>query len=303
MPTDQGVPAAGSMQTRESLRGDLQQLGLAANDSAIVHASLSSLGWVCGGAVALIQALMDTVTEGGTLVMAAHSGELSDPALWHNPPVPQEWWPAIRQHMPLFNPRITPTRGVGRVAELFRTWPGALRSGHPALSFSAWGRHARRITREQPLEFSLGERSPLGHLYELDAKVLLLGVDHGANTSLHLAEHRARGAREMKQGAPVLEGGQRVWRSYREIELHEELFPKLGSDYEAENGIEPGRVGLAEARLFSLRSCVDFAVPWIEEHRRTAGGIALPHPDRPRMCRCACLGMTPPNSAVASSQI
>jgi aminoglycoside 3-N-acetyltransferase len=30
-----------------------------------VHSSLSTLGWVCGGPVALVQALMDVVTETG----------------------------------------------------------------------------------------------------------------------------------------------------------------------------------------------------------------------------------------------
>lgn len=42
--------------TRTSLAADLRQLGLAAGDVAIVHASLSSLGWVAGGPVAVVQA-------------------------------------------------------------------------------------------------------------------------------------------------------------------------------------------------------------------------------------------------------
>ena len=44
-----------------------------------------------GGAVAAILALMDAITEDGTLVMPAHSGDLSDPENWCNPPVPEDW--------------------------------------------------------------------------------------------------------------------------------------------------------------------------------------------------------------------
>ena len=52
----------------------------------IAHSSLSSLGWVCVGSVAVVQALMDAVTESGTLVMPTHSAEYSDPGMWEHPP-------------------------------------------------------------------------------------------------------------------------------------------------------------------------------------------------------------------------
>src|ERR671910_927374 len=123
--------------TRLSLAADLRQLGLEPGALVIVHSSLSSLGWVCGGSEAVVLALMDVLTESGTLVV--------------------------------------PTLGMGRIPETFRSWPEALRSSHPAFSFAAWGRHASLVTGDHSLDYSLGEDSPLARIYELDGQVLLLG--------------------------------------------------------------------------------------------------------------------------------
>ena len=92
--------------TRSSLATDLRQLGLTPGSIVLVHASLSSLGWVCGGSVTVIQALMDVLTTEGTLIMPTQSMNYSDPAEWEDPPVPREWWSIIRKTMPAFDARI-----------------------------------------------------------------------------------------------------------------------------------------------------------------------------------------------------
>ena len=252
--------------TRKSLATDLRQLGLAPGMTVIVHTSLSSLGWVCGGPVTVVQALMDVLTAAGTLVMPTQSGDYSDPADWQDPPVPSEWWPIIRETMPAFDAQVTPTRGMGRTAEVFRTWPDVLRSSHPTVSFAAWGQHAEAIVKEHSLSNSLGEGSPLASLYNLNGWVLLLGVGYDSSTCFHLAEYRTVGAKRVPRGAPILEAGQRVWKHYSDIEFDPECFVKLGEAFEQAGYVKVSKVA-ANTRLFPVKCAVDFAVNWLKKRQ------------------------------------
>ena len=256
--------------TVTSLKRDFEALGVKRGAIIIMHSSLSKIGWTVGGPVAVIRALMQTLTPEGTLVMPTFSSGNSEPSKWENPPVPESWWDTIRIEMPSFEPEITPTRGMGIIVDTFRNWPNVLRSNHPVSSFAAWGKHANKIINNHDLEADLGEGSPIARLYDIDGLILLLGVTHLNNSSIHLAEYRCEfpGKKYNKTGSAMLVNNQRKWVEWTELELDPDDFEQLGADYESSINYKPGKVGEAEARLISLRAIVDYGVEWLKKNRK-----------------------------------
>lgn len=270
MPERDVVAATRTPGTTASLVRDLRALGVTPGVTILVHSSLSNLGWVAGGAHAVVLALGDAVGAEGTVVVPTHSTGLTDPSEWEKPPVPESWWEVIRAETPAFDPRVTPTRGMGAIADTFRTQEGVLRSDHPHASFAARGSRAAYVTRNHRLEDALGEGSPLARLYELDAFVLLLGVRHDRNTSLHLCEYRAAfpSKKTMRQGAPMMVDGERKWVEYEDLDWDDSDLLALGDDFERETDeVAVGPAGAGEARLMRQRTLVDYGVAWMERNR------------------------------------
>lgn len=259
--------------TRDALAADLRRLGVPAGGTVLVHSSLSSLGWVCGGATAMVQALLDALGPDGTLVAPAHTADNRDPSRWHHDPVPARWWPVIRANLPGFDPALTPSTGVGAVAERVRTWPGAVRSAHPQTSFAALGPAGPDLVRGHELESQLGEASPLARLERDGAAVLLLGVGFDRCTAFHLAEYRLPAPRPRRNSCAVMTPAGRRWITYTGIVLDDSDFAELGRAFEARHlaagtgVVVRGTVGGAQCRLFPLAEAVAFASTWLPARR------------------------------------
>ena len=265
------IAAADRPATRSTIAADLAALGVEPGMTLMVHSSLSRLGFVAGGAHAVVLALLDAVGPDGTVMMPTLSGHLSDPAAWMNPPVPESWWEAIRAETPPYDPDLTPTRDMGAIVECFRHLPGVRRSAHPTASMAAIGPRAAELLEPHDLAYPLGEASPLARLYDLDGHVLLLGVTHANNTSLHLAEYRSpppSGPPWVRRGAPVMRGGEATWVTYDDLEDDDGDFHELGEAF-ATTGLERrGAIGAGVGRCMRSRDIVDFGVEWLRQHRR-----------------------------------
>jgi aminoglycoside 3-N-acetyltransferase len=245
--------------TLSSLHRDLLDLGLRAGMTVMVHSSLGRVGWTVGGSVAVIRALLEVLGTAGTLVMPAESPHVSDPSTWNDPRVMPEWYETIRENLPVFDPLTTPTT-MGAIAEAFRTFPGTQRSNHPLVSVCAYGPHAEEITEHHALEFCEGEGTPFQKLYDLDAHTLLLGVGFNRCSSLHYAESLVPHRRTTVSRFPIVQNGERVWVEKPDMAFDNGVhFPVVGQHFTEARTVNAGRVGNADALLFSTRELVDFA--------------------------------------------
>jgi aminoglycoside 3-N-acetyltransferase len=212
--------------------------------------------------------LLDAVGPGGTLVAPAYTPENRDPSRWTDPVVPVELWPLIRASIPAFEPPLTPSAGVGAIAERIRTWPGAVRSAHPQTSFAAIGPRAETLMAEHAPESPLGERSPLARLERAGASALLLGVGYDRCTAFHLAEYRLPDPPRRTHGCAVTTASGREWITFDSVALDASDFPQLGAAFTANRTVPTGQVGAACAALVPIATAVAFALDWFRAHRR-----------------------------------
>ena len=257
-----------TLATGKLIARDLRRLGLDSGDTVLVHSSLSAVGSVPGGEQAVAAAIRTVVGSGGTIVVPAQSWQLCDPAYLKM--APEATWDQIRDSLPPYDKRWTPTRTMGRLAEAIRTHPEAVRSDHPHRSFAAWGPDAETIVASHALDDPVGEGSPLAVLDAMGARVLLLGVSWDKCTALHLGESRSgRELARVANGAPMVVDGKRRWVEFTEPAVDDSDFFAVGAACEADqpDSVKRERVGNAEGRLVDMPALVAFAAKWMAEHR------------------------------------
>jgi aminoglycoside 3-N-acetyltransferase len=246
-------------QTKASILADLQRLGVNAGQLLMVHSSLSSIGFVLGGAQTVVRALVESVGPRGTLVLPSFSPEVSDPACWETDTFENNIFEFVRTHVPAFDPAITPT-SMGAIAETFRNWPGVVRSTHPQVSICAHGPMAERIIFPHEIAWGQGAGSPFERLYDLKSMLLLIGVGFNRATLLHFAESRVPYGRRKMQQIPIDKDGVRSWLAVPDVgdDLNTH-FPRIGEELLAAGDATVGEIGHAKSVLASSRVVVDFA--------------------------------------------
>jgi aminoglycoside 3-N-acetyltransferase len=256
--------APDSPQTTVSLTADLQSIGVKSGSNLMVHSSLSSLGWVVGGARSFISACFEAAGNSGTLVMPADTPQCADPETWENPKVQPELLEQTRREMPVFDKAVTPT-GIGAIPERFRNWPGTVRSDHPLTSVSANGPLAANVVSEHSIEFSTGFNTPFEKVYLHDFSILLVGVGFDRCTMMHFAESRTTKPRTNMVRFPVDKADRREWVKIEEMSADNgKYFPTIGFEFMKQGKAATGKVGDADSILFKAQDLADFATEFFE---------------------------------------
>lgn len=246
---------------REELATALRGLGLRSGDDVMVHAGLSGLGYLPNGADDVIGALSDVVGEEGTLLAPAHTGQLTDPAGWSDPPVPPEWLARIRDEMAPFDPARTPVRNRGVVPEQLLRHPQVRRSDHPLNSVAALGARADAYTATHPLHAPEGAGSPYHRLCEKGGRALMLGCGLDRCTALHVAEYLADCPYLRTAGLRVLAADGKGGKAFVRLERYAEEssgFIKLEKPLRERGWLHEGAIGDYPMRLLDLGPAVDW---------------------------------------------
>ncbi len=154
--------------SRAQLVRDLRALWVKPGMSLMVHASLSGLGHVDGGADAVVDALLRAVGKRGTLMMPTFNHTRAE----------------------VYNPMATPTVN-GAINDAMWRRPDAVRSNHTSHAVAAIGPKAAEYCRGH-LEVGIWEQdSPIGRLIHDGGYILLLGTEDEVRTAYHVAENAA----------------------------------------------------------------------------------------------------------------
>lgn len=166
--------ASGTILRFDDLVSLFTSLGIVPGDVVMLHSSLSKIGYVEGGADAIIDSILTCIGKEGTLAMP------SFPGMGFNADY-------LKTHT-TFNVSETPSR-MGLITETFRKRPGVKRSWHPTEPLCALGKTAHYLTETHHLqETPYHNQSPFFKLCEHQAKIILLGVDFHSLTNLHTVE-------------------------------------------------------------------------------------------------------------------
>jgi aminoglycoside 3-N-acetyltransferase len=151
--------------TRATVSDCFGQVCLPTGASVLLHSSMSALGKVEGGPDAVIDGILDVIGSEGTLMVPTFN-------YWVNE---------------LFDPAVTPSL-AGLISETLRRRNTAVRSLHPTHSVAAIGDRAVEFTKDHENRGALRIGSPVDNLAKSGGHVVLLGVRHESNSTIHIGE-------------------------------------------------------------------------------------------------------------------
>jgi len=236
----------------DELTDCFQRLGLGEGDRVVMHALLSGIGSVEGGAAMVLHRLMSVLGKKGALVMPTFTS-VTRHSLTHDGFMKVGCWCEGREsrHLP-FIPELQPDREIGGIAHRLCSWPASRRSRHPAFSFVAVGDKSDELVRHYSLTDPLEPLKAL--LRDDDPFVLTIGMELDSVTAIYVAEQRRVPVKFVKERALTMSSTGPVWvdvvapgcsAGFRKLADH--IDPK---------DVKKTHVGSAKAFLYPMRQLV-----------------------------------------------
>ncbi len=207
--------------TRDQIERGLRDLGLREGDVVLLHSSLSSLGFVEGGARTVVDAFLSVLGERGTLVV--------------------------------------PTFGaLGVITEAVRDDPRSVRSVHPLASVAAIGAAAEALCKDHwKAETAHAEDTPYMRIAERGGYVCLLGVDQDRSTTLHTAEEMLQPPYLTDRTKTFMTDEGEVTRTIRRFPGPHRDFVGLDPLLREKGVLRVGRIGSSVVRLMKSQDLID----------------------------------------------
>lgn len=240
------------MHTLSSLQRDLESSGLKREDTVLIHSSMRSIGEVEGGAWGVLTALAEYFAP----------GLLAFPTLS---------WDLVNGRQPVYSVRDTPST-TGLLPEMFRHYPGVLRSLHPTHSIAALGAEAADfLAGHETFDSPAHRNSPWGRLYDRGAKILFVGVGIACNTFLHGVEEWLPVPDMLTAGAEALVvfdyDGKRIdVPSRRHAGDHSQYYYLMAERFIAAGGMKTGKFGDAAVRIVDARIAGDVTYALLKDN-------------------------------------
>jgi aminoglycoside N3'-acetyltransferase len=250
---------AGRAWTVDGVADQLAELGVEPGGVLLVHTAFRAARPIEGGPAGLIEALRRALGSQGTLVLPSWTDDDDTP----------------------FDPLRTPAaRALGIVPDTFWRMPGVLRGQHP-FALAAAGPLAAEVVAGPPPIPPQAPDSAVGRVHRYDGQVLLIGIGHECDTTLHLAEVMAGVPYGVPKHVTVLRDGRPERVDYLENDHCCERFA-LAEGWLRERGLQrDGPVGHARARLARARDIVQVAL-----ERLSADPLVFLHPPGDGCAEC-----------------
>lgn len=258
--------------TKNDILMALKTLGIHSKSKLEVHVSLSAFGFVVNKEYDIIDALIETVTE-GVVIMPAHTSEMTNPRDWGDPSVPDNWFSIIERNRKPFDPLCFQPERVGQVAKAFAFYPGVKRTLHPEVSLSIYN----RTHDEDWYNHSFDDRELIHPLYKLkneSGKILMMGTDFSTCSSIHLTEFMSEYSSleyydyKIKINDEIIKKTI-ITKYFDDDDLNFKIISKLYIDkYQGTEDLKEVTVGLATLRLIDAGKLYEIAEKFHKNYQR-----------------------------------